>query len=153
MITVQWVNELAEAAQCRQRAAHRPGTNAGRASAVRPFLQFCRAIKVSYRKISYCHVCWYIELLANKGLGPGSITNTISHLRTYYKMMALSDAALYHYRVSLALRAISISIRRESRAKLDAPPDLFKRAIQANKGRAEEEATTLAFIIMYTLVF
>ena len=99
--------------------------------------------------MAYCHICWYIERLVQKGNSPGTISNVISHLRTFYKLAGLRDSPLHHYRVRLALRAVAINIRHVSRAKLDAPPVALKKAIQLNAGRQEEEATNLGFIIMY----
>ena len=143
------MKRLATAARDRQRVAHRPGTIAGRASAVRLFLDFCKDANIQYKKIGYCHVCWYIERLAERGCTPGTISNHVSHLRTFYKLADLKDSALHHYRVRLALRAVAITIRTPSRSKLDVPPPLLRKALEANAGRTEHQATNLAFIIMY----
>ena len=120
-----------------------------RTSAIHAFLQFCKKMKASYKKVNYIHMCWYIEHMAQQGLTTGTITNHISHIRTYYKLAELPDAALYHYRVRLALRAIAMTIRVPSKAKEDVPPTILKRALQLNAGHPEELATNLAFLIMY----
>ena len=149
MISDPRVKKLVQAATTRQRQAHRPGTSAGRASVVRGFLKFCKLAKTSHKRLGYFHICWYIEHLVEEGLTSGTISNHISHLRTFYKLSGIPDAPLYHYRVSRALRAVAMAVRKPSMSKLDVPPHILRKALACNIGRSEQEATTLAFIIMY----
>ena len=149
MISDPKIDPLAKAARERQRQAHRPGTTAGRSSALKSFLHFCRRASINYKKPGYYHTCWYIEELANRGLTPGTISNHISHLRTYYRLAHLPVVHLNHYRVQLALKAVAANIRREVAKKEGVPPRVVQAALRANVGQENEHATTLAILIMY----
>ena len=149
MITDLFTADLARAATARQPQAHRPGTNAGRASVVRLFLAFCYQARLDYRRISHINVCWYIEYLARHSYSPGAITNSISHLRTFYKMSSLQDAPLHHYRVGLALKAVSVSIRRQPLVKLPVTPTVLKAALRQLHTHQDFEALRLALLIMF----
>ena len=120
---------LSRSAAARQVAAHRPGTRAGRHSAVRLYLAFCANLGINHKRHTYIHVCWFIEYLAKYGYSPGAISNTVSHLRTFYKLAGLSTTQLQHYRVGLALRAAAMTIRRAGATKLPATPDVLRKAL------------------------
>ena len=117
---------LVVAATQRQKEAHRPGSTAGRASVVKQFVEFTGRLRINYKKPTFIHFCWYIEFLAAKNLTPGTISNHVSHLRTYYKLAGLDTSPLHHYRVSLALRAISTNVRHTPKSKDEVTPDLLR---------------------------
>ena len=138
-----------EAATGRQRHAHRPGTVKGRDSAVRLFLTFCNRIATNYKAIQYYHVCWYLEYLAGQGLAPASISNAVSHLRTYYLLAGLDTTPLHHFRVGLALRALSTTIRHVPVLRGPVSPDLLKSVIAAINEAQSPQAMRLALILMF----
>ena len=106
-------------------------------------------MSVSYKKISYVHPCWYVEYLARHHYTAGAISNNISHLRTFYRLAALDPAPLNHYRVSLALRAVAMNIRRPPADKLPVTPAVLKAVLQQfNKG-PEPLPLVLAILIMF----
>ena len=129
--------------------AHRPGTQAGRASAVRLFLNFCRNVKVNYKRITYYHVCWFLEHLAAAAYTPGTISNILSHLRTYYKLASLHEAAWHHYRVGLALRAIAIADRRPLNSKDPATPQTLRAALAHINTLQHPRPIKLAVLLMF----
>ena len=137
------------AASSRQPHAHRPGTNAGRASAVWLYLAFCKRIHIKYTRVSYCHICWFVEYLASRGYSPGSIHNNIAHIRTFYKLAGVKDAPLYHYRVTLALRAVSTTIRRKSVAKLPVTPMALKAVLVIVRTHQDPLPLILAILLMF----
>ena len=75
-----------------------------------PLFAFCEQARLHYKKLSYCHACWFIEYLARAKYTPGSISNVVSHIRTFYKLAGLKDEHWHHYRVGLAMRAVAISV-------------------------------------------
>ena len=85
-------------------------SSVARAAVVKLFLAFIKRVGVSYERIGFLHICWYIDYIASHSYSPSAIANHVFHLRTFYKLSALPDVALHHYRVHLALRAVSISI-------------------------------------------
>ena len=133
----------------RQRQSHRPGTNKGRETAVRLFLAFCRRANLHYTRIAYQHICWYIEYLSRHYTSPASISNAISHLRTFYSMSGLSTKPLYHNRVLLALRAISITIRHTPTPSPPVSPQALKDALSHIHDLHSSEATHLALLLMF----
>ena len=139
----------AAAAVQRQRVAHRPGTNTGRASAVNLFIGFCRSIPVSHRRASYIHFCWYIEYLAKYHYSAGAISNNISHLRTYFRMAGLDITPLMHYRVQLALRAVAMTIRQQSNTKLPVTPLSLKRVLPFIRSQPDALPVSLGLLIMF----
>ena len=96
---------------------------------VKSFIQFCHQLSVSYKFINFSHVCWYLEFLAGRQCSAGTIANHLSHLRTFYRLAALPDAALHHYRVHLALRTLSTTVRRPSKQKEAVTPVILKAAM------------------------
>ena len=90
-----------------------------------------------------------MEHLVERGFTPGTISNHITHIRTYYKLAALSTAPLYHYRVGLALRAISISIRHAPSSKLMVTPQILRRALTELKDLPNFLPVRLAILIMF----
>ena len=104
---------------------------------------------VSYKTIHYHHVCWYVEHMARQGHAPGSISNTISHLRTYYQIADLHTAPLHHYRVGMALRAVATTIRHVPAPRAPVTPELLKRILASPSGITSSSATRLAIILMY----
>ena len=149
IISDQFAAQLADQARTRQRSAHRPGTIQGRESALKLFMRFCVCAHVKYDRPAYDHICWYVEHLARAGYAPMSISNNISHLRTYFDLAGLDARPLRHMRVGLALRAIGITIRHVPQPKDPVPPALLKRAL-ANTARLKSpEATKLAILLMY----
>ena len=112
-------------------------------------MAFCNKIRISYKAIKYQHVCWYIEYLACHSIAPASISNAVSHLRTFYSMSHLATAPLYHLRVQIALRAISTSIRHVSDPKEAVPPALLRAAL-AHVGRLPHpRAVKMALLLMF----
>ena len=87
--------------------------------------------------------------MAQKGLTAGSISNNISHIRTYYKMANIDAAPLHHYRVNLALRAVAISIRKAPNLKDAVPPQVVRAVLTRNQGSEEAELVALAILILY----
>ena len=104
---------------------------------------------VSYKKISFIHPCWYIEYLARYQYSAGAISNHISHIRTFYRLAGLNTAPLTHYRVSLALRAISMNIRRPPTDKLPVTPAVLKAVIAQLKGEQDSLPLILGILIMF----
>ena len=93
------------------------------------FLAFCKQLRITYKRITYLNVCWYIEFLVQRSYTPGTISNHISHLRTFYKLAGLPDRPLHHYRVSLALRAVAMTVRHTPSPKDAVSPQDLKAAI------------------------
>ena len=137
------------AARGRQTQGHHPGTNAGRSAAVHLFIAFCKRVHVSYRRISYVHPCWYVEYLARHHYSAGAISNNISHLRTFYRLTGLDMAPLNHFRVSLALRAIAMNVRRPPADKLPVTPTVLKAVVAQLAQGPEPLPTVLAILIMF----
>ena len=104
---------------------------------------------VSHRRVSHVHVCWYMEYLAAHSYTPGAISNHVSHLRTFYRLSGLHAAPLHHLRVQLALRAVSMNIRRPSQVKLPVPPHVLKQVVQAVMATQDSHALVLALLIMF----
>ena len=140
---------LAVDATHRQKQAHRPGTIKGRDSAVRRFLEFCATTGLDYRRLKYFHICWYVEYMARQGSAPASISNTISHLRTYYQLAELPLQPLHHFRVGLALKAIATTIRHVPAHREPVSPELLKTAMARYYLMQSPEATRLALILMF----
>ena len=149
MISAPFARHLAAAATDRQRWAHCPCTVKARESAVRLFLAFCQRIRVHYKTISHLHVCWYIEYLTYHNSSPASISNAVSHLRTFYTMAGLSNRPLFHNRVLLALRAISITLRHVPTPRDPVTPQLLKAALQNVDRLPNAPATCLALLLMF----
>ena len=90
-----------------------------------------------------------MEHLAAQGHAPPSISNSISHLRTYYQLAALDTSPLHHFRVGLALRAISITIRHVPDSRDPVPPDLLRRVMADVHRLSSAPATRLALNLMF----
>ena len=148
-ITDERTRALVLDATDRQRHAHRPGTIAGRESAVRLFLSFCDQLQINYKRLAFHHVCWYIEHMARQGHAPLSISNAISHLRTFYLLAGLDTQPLHHFRVGLALRAVATTVRHTPTPKDPVPPALLKRALEFLHKAQSPQATRLAIILMF----
>ena len=129
--------------------AHRPGTQRGRKSAVNIFLLFCEKARLHYKRINYYHVCWFIEHLANVPYTPGSISNTVSHMRTFYKISGLNDAAWHHYKVGLAMRAVATNIRHVPDPKQPVTPAILRAALKHAHTLPRAKAMRLAILLMY----
>ena len=99
--------------------------------------------------MTFIHVCWYVEYLARHNNSPASISNAISHLRTFYSLVELSLAPLNHYRVLLALRAASITIRHVPSPKESVTPQLLKSALRNVHKLPAHEAVKLALLFMF----
>ena len=140
---------LATAARGRQRHAHRPGTLAGRNSVIDLFIKFCNRLRLSYKRITYAHVCWYIEYLAKNDYSPGTISNHVSHLRTFYKLAALPEGPLHHYRVGLALRAVAVNIRHVPSPKDSVNPATLKAVLSCLQPGPNYLQVKLAILLMY----
>ena len=84
-----------------------------------------------------------------KGLTPGTISNNISHLRTFYRMAELPDRHLHHFRVHLALRAVALTVRHRPDSKDGVPPSVVDKALQANRGLENAESIHMAILLMY----
>ena len=149
MISVPFAQDLAVSATKRQRSSHRPGTNKGRESAVRLFLAFCKRINLHFKNVRYFHICWYIEYLTRHNNNPASISNAISHLRTFYTMSSLSTRHLYHARVQLALRAIAITIRPPQTPRDPVTPSILKDALSNISCLDNPDLVQLAVLLMY----
>ena len=149
MISDAFTRPLADAAQDSQRYAHRPGTNRGRESAVHLYLSFCRRCNIHYTRVNYSHICWYIEYLARHYTSPASISNAISHKRTFYLMSSLSTRTLYHNRVRLALRAVAITIRHAPKSSPAVTPDVLRAALVALKPGPGADALHMALLLMF----
>ena len=87
--------------------------------------------------------------MAQRGNTPGTISNAISHLRTFYKLAGLPDAPLHHYRVGLALRAIAITIRYKSAKKQPATPRILKKALAHIMRQPDALPVRLAILFMF----
>ena len=133
----------------RQKTAHRPGTRAARASAIRLLLAFANEARIDYKRITYYQVCGFIEHLAQASYTPGSISNTVSHLRTFYKLADLPDASWNHYRVGLALRSIAINIRHTPKPKDPVTPAILKRILHHMNAAQNPLAMKLAILLMF----
>ena len=140
---------LATQAADRQRLAHRPGTQKGRASAVRLLFAFCEQARLHYKKLSYCHACWFIEYMARAKYTPGSISNVVSHIRTFYKLAGLKDEHWHHYRVGLAMRAVAISIRHVPNPKDPVSPEILRAALGKISVAKAPLETRLAVLLMF----
>ena len=149
LVSGPFAEGLADDARARQRQAHRPGTNAARESAVRLFLAFCNKTNISYKRISYHHVCWYIEYLARHYKSPSSVSNAISSLRTFYTLAGLPTRPLNHLRVQLALRAVSVNMRHVPSPPGPASPAILKAALARLAGSHRPHAMRLAILLMY----
>ena len=94
-------------------------------------------------------MCWYIEYLARHYSSPASISNAISHLRTFYSLSDISTRPLFHHRVGLALRSVAINIRHQPVGKHPVDPALL-RAVMHQLGRCRSpEAMKLAILLMF----
>ena len=122
---------------------------AGRTAAVKSFINFCSSVNVSYKRVNYSHVCWYVELLANRKYTPGTISNHISHLRTFYKMADLPVAPFHHYRVCLALRAVATTIRRAPIKKAPVTADILKTVVASLPEHQHTLQVKMAVILMF----
>ena len=94
-------------------------------------------------------MCWFIEHLARGHYAPQSISNLISHLRTFYTLSSLNTQPWYHHRVGLALRAVATTIRHVPNPKDPVGPDLLRRAMANIHRIPSPEATRMAIYIMY----
>ena len=141
--------QLAIQAQDRQQEAHRPGTIKARESAIRQFIEFCTRLRISYKQVTYIHVCWYIEYLARRMSSPASISNAISHLRTFYTLVGRSTAPLTHTRVLLALRAISIGMRHIPVSRDPVTPGILKEALANVHRLPNPDTMRLALLLMF----
>ena len=121
----------------------------GRAAAVRLFIAFCGRISVPYKRPSFIHPCWYIEYLARHHYSPGAISNHISHLRTYYRLAGLDPAPFHHFRVSLALRAVAMNIRRPQAEKLPVTPKVLRAVLTRIRQGPDHLPLTLGILIMF----
>ena len=97
----------------------------------------------------YHHICWYVEYLATHCTSPASISNAVSHLRTFYQLAGLPTRPLYHYRVGLALRAIAITIRNVPNQRSPVSPAVLKAAFQHLASLQDPNLVRLAVLLMY----
>ena len=104
---------------------------------------------MNYKRVTYYHVCWYLEQLALAAYTPGTISNTLSHLRTYYKLASLNAAPWHHYRVGLALRAITIMDRRPQNPKDTVTPRALRLALAHINILAHPQPVKLAVLLMF----
>ena len=120
-----------------------------RNSAVRLLLAFCQRLGLNYRHLSYIHVCWYVEYLARHNANPASISNAISHIRTFFTLVGLSLAPLKHIRVFLALRALPITMRHTPNPKDPVTPQLLKEALANAHRLPNPKPVKLALLLMF----
>ena len=147
--TDKFTRRLAHTATSTQRQAHRPGTQANRASAVRLFVAFCHRIKVRYQTINSSHVCWYIEYLARHVSSPATISNHLSHLRTYYRMAGLDLSPLLAPRVATAIRGIQMCKRHTPTSKPPATPQLVREVLRCKDVLDYPEQLSAAIVFMF----
>ena len=83
------------------------------------------------------------------GLTPGSISNVISHLRTYFKLADLNDKPWHHYRVGLAMRSVAINVRHVPNPKLPIDPKALKAVLSRITEHKSHRALCLALLLMY----
>ena len=149
MIPDPFAADLAAAATDRQRQAHRPATTDARESAVRLFMAFCLITNIVYTRITYQHVCCYVEYLARSYKSPASVSNAISHLRTFYLLAGLSTQALHHFRVNMALRAVAITMRHVLDPPQPVTPAVLKAILAYLPALQTPEATRLAVLLIW----
>ena len=106
-------------------------------------MAFCKDL------IKYHHICWYVEYLVRQNMAPASISNAVSHLRTFYAMSALPTSPLTHLRVQLALWAVSTSIRHESNPKEAVTPAILKAAMAQVARLPHPRPVKLALLLMF----
>ncbi len=112
----QWRHLVAQAAQ-RRKSAYRPGTIANHQSHIRNFIAFCLYFKVKFVSPTIPTVCCFIEFLATE-LTPASITNYISSLKWWHKLINKPANSLYSFEVSLMLRALRINMSHRPNRRL-----------------------------------
>ena len=110
---------------------------------------FCKRLGPRYKRITYLNVCWYIEELVQRHYTPGTISNHLSHLRTFYRLAGLPDRALHHYRVTLALRAVAITVRHTPTPKEGVSPAALKQAVASLPKDHSPTAVKQAILLMY----
>jgi hypothetical protein len=126
---------------------------ANRTSAIRSYISFCTALGITYHSPQPYHICWFLEHLARSTDVIGTITNTLGHIRTYFKNAAFNTAPLYSTCVQNAIRGLQITLRHVPQPKLPAPSTLLRDCL-GQVGLLEYPAhIKLALIIMFNGFF
>ena len=94
------------------------------------------------------HICWYLEHLAARELAAPTISNHLSAIRTYFKMVGLDSSPLFSQVVLNAIRGIATNIRHIPKPTLATSPELLIWALQGTHTLQYPEHIKLAIVWM-----
>lgn len=133
----------------RQQQAWAPGTLANYTSAVRKYLLFCYEMDLIPTAPRHQFICAYVEFLAKDTPSPRTISNHLSHIRTYLRKAGASTEQLDHFRLKWAMTAITRNKEYVPRIKVAFPIHDLHRMIVALPQSHHGNIITVAVLIMY----
>lgn len=140
-----WLQRAAE----RQMHAWAPGTIANYTSSIRKYLRFCFDMGMTPIQPTYKNTCAYIEFLVHTTPSPKTVSNHISHLRTYLRKAQASTHEVDNHRVKWALIAVSKDSSYIPRIKLAFPVHLLQRMVKLLPDTNQGKITKTAVLILY----
>lgn len=140
---------MLEKAAERQQQAWAPGTLANYASALRKYLLFCYEMSITPTSPSHQSICAYVEFLAKDTPSPRTISNHLSHIRTYLRKAGASTTELDHHRIRWAMTAVTRNKEYIPRIKIAFPIQDLHRMVLALPQSHHGNILTVAILIMY----
>lgn len=95
------------------------------------------------------NICAYIEFLIASTPSPKTVSNHISHMRTYLRKAQASTGQVDNHRVKWALTAVSKDTAYIPRIKLAFPVNLLKRMVQLLPPTHQGNIVRTAVLVMY----
>lgn len=140
-----WLLRAAE----RQRHAWAPGTINNYNSAVRKYLRFCYNGGIVPTDPQHHELCAYIEFLAHDTPSPKTVSNNLSHLRTYLRKSQASTAQADNCRVKWALYALSLDKSYIPRIKVAFPITTLQQMLRALPTSVHGNIIKVAVLLMF----
>lgn len=143
------MNYWLQKAALRQQHAWAPGTLNNYRSSLKKYLEFCYAMGVDAASPLYQDICAYIEYLVHSTPSPRTLSNHISHLRTYMRKSQLSTEQADHCRVKWALYALSRDHSYVPRIKSAFPTDVLQEMLRDLPHDAIGNILKVSILIMF----
>ena len=117
------LNQLSQAATQSLHQAYRPKTQRCYYILFRTFVAFCLFMHIKLVQIDINNILCFLELLCKNSVSAYMISNYLAAIRASFILYGLNDAALYHQRINLFIRAIKINrpLRPVKRNIMDVP--------------------------------
>lgn len=133
----------------RQEQAWAPGTIANYRSALRKYLGFCFEMELEPTNPSNYDICAYIEYLASDTPSPRTISNHLSHIRTYLRKAAAQTTQVDHFRVGCAMTAIKRNKQYVPRVKKAFPVEDLHRMLITLPDTTQGNIIRVSVLLMF----